>query len=600
MEQWSAAERAEFLGRATVTADLDERTREALAGRLTPVTLASGEYLMHQGEVGDAMFFVITGRLRVVLEGDEPHIIGRIGAGAIVGELALLADEPRFASVIAARDTDLLRLAREDFEEIIGVAPGLLRAVASTVVRRLGERGRAAPVPDRTIAVVAAGSAGDPRLLDDFVRSLRQTLLRYGPTTVIGPDDIAAAADQAELSRRLASDEERNAFVVLVGAGDGIAWTLRHADVVLLVANADDQPGQGAAQQHLPELRANPITAPQVYLALQHPRDRNLLHTTQGWLEASGADGVFHLRLQSGEVDRIARHIAGRAVGLALGGGGARGFAHLGVLRALEEARVPIDVIGGTSIGALVAAFFAMGWDADEREARAVEALVGNGALFGVTLPVLSLSSAAKVHRLLTDERFLGERNIEDLWTTFCCISADLGRAEPVVHDRGSLALAVRASISLPGILPPVAEDGRWLIDGGVLDNLPTETIRERTNGGPLIAVDIRPQIDLSMTPSFGTSVSGWSLVGQRLSRRGEQAPLPSLVDVFMRASGLGSIRAQQESLQRVPADLLLRPPVGTHRILDFRHGPNLVRSAYEYTVDALEGAPRSLWGEVG
>ena len=599
MEQWSAAERAEFLGRANVTADLDARTLQALAPRLTPVALTSGEYLMHQGEVGDAMYFVVTGRLRVVLEGDDPHIIGRIGAGAIVGELALLADEPRFASVIAARDTDLLRLAREDFEEIIGAAPGLLRAVASTVVRRLGERGRAAPVPDRTIAVVAAGSPEDPRLLDDFVRSLRQTLQRYGPTTVIQPGDVTDA-DQADLSRRLQRDEERNAFVLLVGAGAAVPWTLRHADVVLLVANADDETGQGAAQQHLPELRANPVTAPQVYLALQHPRSRDLLHKTEGWLTASGADGVFHLRLQSGEVDRVARHIAGRAVGLALGGGGARGFAHLGVLRALEEARVPIDVIGGTSIGALVAAFYAMGWDADEREARAIEALVGNGALFGVTLPVLSLSSAVKVQRLLTDERYLGERNIEDLWSTFCCVSADLGRAEPVVHDRGSLALAVRASISLPGILPPVAQEGRWLIDGGVLDNLPTETIRERTNGGPLIAVDIRPQIDLSMTPAFGTSVSGWSLVGQRLSRRQEQAPLPSLVDVFMRASGLGSIRAQQESLHRGPADLLLRPPVGTHRILDFRHGPNLIRSAYEYTVDALEAAPRSLWGEVG
>ena len=599
MEQWNAAQRAEFLGRATVTADLDEPTRDALARRLTSVSLTSGEYLMHQGEVGDAMYFVVTGRLRVVLESDDPHIIGRVGAGAIVGELALLADEPRFASVIAARDTDLLRLAREDFEEIIGAAPGLLRAVASTVVRRLGERGRAAPVPDRTIAVVAAGTPEDPRLVDDFVQSLRQTLLRYGPTAVIRPDDDMPA-DHPDLSRRLQVDEERNAFVLLVGAGEATGWTLRHADVVLLVANADDEPGQGAAQQHLPGLRANPVTAPQVYLALQHPRNRDLLHKTEGWLRASAADGVFHLRLQSGDIDRVARHIAGRAVGLALGGGGARGFAHLGVLRALEEARVPIDVIGGTSIGALVAAFYAMGWDAEEREARATEALVGNGALFGVTLPVLSLSSAVKVQRLLTDERYLGERNIEDLWTTFCCVSADLGRAEPVVHDRGSLALAVRASISLPGILPPVAEDGRWLIDGGVLDNLPTETIRERTNGGPLIAVDIRPQIDLSMTPAFGTSVSGWSLVGQRMSRRQEQAPLPSLVDVFMRASGLGSIRAQQESLQRVPADRLLRPPVGTHRILDFRHGPNLIRSAYEYTVDALESAPRSLWGEVG
>jgi predicted acylesterase/phospholipase RssA/CRP-like cAMP-binding protein len=597
MEQWSTAERAEFLGRAKVTAQLDESSREALAERLEPVALTSGEYLVRQGDIGDAMYFVVTGRLRVVLEGEDQRVIGRIGAGAIVGELALLADEPRLASVVAARDSVLLRLARSDFEEIIATSPQLLRAVAGTVVRRLGERGRAAPVPDRTIAVVSASTPEDPHTLDNFVSALRQALLRYGATKVVRPQDVAPLTDQVAVSRLLQEHEERNAFVILVGTGDSLSWTLRHADVILLVANGEDPPTLGAAQDHLGELRANPMTAPQVFLVLQHPREHTELRTTSGWLAASKADGVFHLRIQGGEVDRVARHIAGRAVGLALGGGGARGFAHLGVLRALEEARVPIDVIGGTSIGALVAAFYAIGWDADEREARAFEALAGNGSLFGVTLPVLSLSSAAKVHRLLTDERYLGERRIEDLWSTFCSISADLGRAESVVHDRGPLALAVRASISLPGILPPVAEEGRWLIDGGVLDNLPTDTITQRTNGGPLIAVDIRPQIDLSMTPAFGTSVSGWSLVGQRLSRRNEQAPMPSLLDVFMRASGLGSIRAQQESLLRSPADLLLRPPVGTHRILDFRHGPDLIRPAYEYTVAALENAPRSLWG---
>ena len=586
-----------FLASAEVTGGLDPRTRGQLVDRLEQVALASGEYLMRQGDAADAMYLVVTGRLRVVAATpDGATVVGQIGPGAVVGELALLADEPRLASVVATRDTELLRLSRDDFEAVVATGPALLRAVATTVVRRLGERGRVAATPQRTVAVMpVTPDAGDDAAA--FGQAFAEQLGRLGPTAVVAPPP-EPDPDAGTRTRLLQQHEREHRFVVLEGGRNEEwgAWCVRHADAVLLVARAQTPPQAATTATAIAALRADPATAPAVHLVLRHPADQDRPHGSEQWLSRNHVDGIFHVRDGSADVARVARHMAGRAVGVTLGGGGARGFAHLGVLRALDEAKVPIDVIGGTSIGAVIAGFYAMGWSAAEREERAIDALARNGGMFGLTLPVLSLSSATKVHRLLTDDRYFGRRRIEDLWLPFCCISADLGTAEPVVHDRGPVALAVRASISLPGILPPLSTGNRWLVDGGVLDNLPTRTVRARAGGGPLIAVDIRPRIDLSMTPAFGPAVSGWSVVSRRLAGRGTGDHIPSLLDVFVRASGLGSIRAQQAALEEQPADLLLRPPVGNHRILDFRHGPALIRSAYEYTVAALETAPEILW----
>ena len=153
----------------------------------------------------------------------------------------------------------------------------------------------------------------------------------------------------------------------------------------------------------------------------------------------------------------MARLLTGQGLGLVLGGGGPRGFAHLGVMQALDEAGVEVDAVGGTSIGAIMAGLRAMDLDHEARRERATTALVHSGNLFSPTLPVLSLSSARRVRRLLEDPRYFGDVAIEQCWLPYFCVSANLTRAETVVHDRGPMAAAVRASLSLPGVFPPSA-----------------------------------------------------------------------------------------------------------------------------------------------
>lgn len=581
-----AASVTAFLASAPLTAQLDDDARRRLAERLQLVRVVSGEYLLRQGEEGDCLYLLVSGRLGVIAESSSgPRLVARIYPGAVVGELAVLAGIPRLASVLALRNSTLLQLSRADFDDVSAALPAMLRSVTRTVVQRLAERGTPTPAPDRTIAVVAGGSSGDAGVVDACAAALRDHLARYGQASLLRPghrsdDDVA---------NLLHNHEEQSAFVVLTPGNDRArtGWCVRHADAVVLVGvpgmRRDDLPSDLAA------VRANALTAPDILLALHH----DVLRPGEAAAAMDAADVEHVFAVEGNNIGRVARFLAGRAVGVALGGGGARGFAHLGALRALDEAGVAIDAIGGTSIGALVAAFYAIGWDADEREMRAREALAGSGPLFGVALPVLSLSSATRLQRLLADERYLGGRTIEELAVPFCCVSADLGRAETVVHQRGPLALSVRASLSLPGVLPPVALSDRWLVDGGVLDNLPVAAVRERNGGGPIIAVDIRPRIDLSLTPKAEGGASGRTARGR--TRPAEERG-PSLVDVLVRSNILGSIRAQSDTLAARPVELLLRPPVESYRILDFRRAPALIQTAYEHTVAALEDADPRLW----
>jgi predicted acylesterase/phospholipase RssA len=280
--------------------------------------------------------------------------------------------------------------------------------------------------------------------------------------------------------------------------------------------------------------------------------------------------------------------VVGRTVGLVLGGGGARGFAHIGALRALTEAGVPIDVIGGVSAGAIVAAQFALGWSvADLYERNRRLARVGR-RLIDYTVPLVSLIQARKFTNLLHE--LFGQTRIEDLWLPFWCLSSNLTRAERIVHRGGPLAAALRASCALPGVLPPVLIDGDVVVDGGLVYTVPVATMNEVLGGsGVTVAVDVSAEVDLARPYAFGTSVSGARLLWQQVNpfaRR--QIVAPSMSAVLLRSIELASVmqrRGQVEDNQ-----LFIKLPV-THvdrLAFDARSFEQLVDIGYAYTRETL------------
>jgi predicted acylesterase/phospholipase RssA len=387
---------------------------------------------------------------------------------------------------------------------------------------------------------------------------------------------------RAELTGWLHAVERGNDRVVYRPDAADTAWSqlcLSQCDVALLTATARADPSPGPV-----EARALAIGSLRCELVLVHA---GRPAGTARWLRGRPVADHHHLRGdRPGDVARLARMVTGTGCGLVLGGGGPRGFAHLGVLRALEEAGVPIDAVGGTSIGAVMGALCAQGLDDAERVERAITAFAASGRLVRPTLPLIALSSGRRVDQLLAEH--LGTTLIEDLPLRFFCISANLTRAEEVIHERGPLWPAVRASLSLPGIFPPVYADGDLLVDGAALDNVPAGVMRERVGSGCVIAVDLAPEVEPFTTAPFGPGISGWRVLAHRLNPRAPSRPAPTVFDILSRSTGLAQVRYQRAALADDRIDLLLRPAITGLGALDFKAGIPLIETGYRHAAEAL------------
>ena len=407
--------------------------------------------------------------------------------------------------------------------------------------------------------------------------------------------DAPLPADRARWAHQL---ESAHRFVLYDGSSDDEAWTkwcLGHSDRIVLVADADSS-AEGPPAILAGELRSR-VQAGNVALLILQPTSASHPRAASEWRHCVGDVPLLHVRRgHSGDLSRAARLLSGTGCGLVLGGGGPRGFAHLGVMRALDEAGMPVDAVGGTSIGAVMGAFRALDLDASTRQEWALRGFVESGNLFPPTLPMLSFSSARKVRQLLESPGYLGDRMIEETWIPYFCVSANLTRAEVVVHDRGPLATAVRASLSLPGIFPPVRQGSDLLVDGGVLNNLPVDVMQDRFGTGTVIAVDLSVEEEVGASPRYRETPSGWSLLLERFIRgsRGTKAP-PLSLNVLMRAKELAGIRAQRQILADHPPDLLIRPDVSHASMFDFKSALHLIDVGYREALAQLEGRER--WG---
>jgi predicted acylesterase/phospholipase RssA/CRP-like cAMP-binding protein len=575
-------------------ATIDDAVRMELARGLEPVHVAAGEVVFRQGDAGDGLYLVASGRLRVTLAaGGTERVLHDLGRGSVVGEIALLTDRPRTATVHAVRDSDLQLLRAPVFRELAERSPALMSEMMRLLADRLLTRDRL--LTDRalpTIRAIAVAAAGqDPRPAATVSRVLADHLARHGRVRRVDADaagrELGPGAAQrkpgdpgrGELTAWLHDVERRHEWVIYEAEAADTAWSrlcLSQADVVLLAAAADGDAAQGPV-----EARALAAPSLRCELALLHQGQPS---GTARWLAGRAVADHHHLRDgRPADAARLARMITGTGCGLVLGGGGPRGFAHLGVIRALEEAGVPVDAIVGTSIGAIVGALYALDLD----DAARVRALTHDlGRLVTLTLPLVSVSSGRRVDRLLADR--IGAGPIEDLPRRFLCVSASLTRAEEVVHGSGPLWPAVRASASLPGIFPPVYADGDLLVDGGTLNNVPVDVMRDRIGGGRVIAVDLTPEVEPMAFAPFAPGLSGWRVLGRRLNPFSSAPPVPGIGYILTRSPSLNQVRHRRAALDGDRVDLLLTPPVEGLGALDFKGAGPLIEAGYRYATETL------------
>lgn len=562
----------------------------------------AGENLFRQGEPADAAYIVISGSLRAAVDTPEggERIINEVARGEMVGEMALLTDDPRSATIYAVRDSHLARISCRGFERLIDRRPRTLLNLSRLIIERLKRRSvvdTAGSEHPTCIGLLPAGDSAVP--LAEVARDLAEGLAAHGSValltsagvdTALGQPGIALSSEVEPSHLRLAGflheKEETHRYLLYQADPGWSRWTercARQADQVVLIGDGEGSPERSEIESRLADVWSSG-RAPRRSLLLLHPRDLGRPTGTRRWLAERDVDSVYHLRRgHAADLGRTVRILAGRATSLVLGGGGARGFAHLGVLRGLEELGVPVDMIGGSSVGAPIAGWVAQGRSAAASLAAAVKAF---SSLLDYTLPMASLLSGRRISNSIESET--GTWDIEDFWLPFFCVSSNLTTARSTIHQRGNSARAIRSSVAIPGILPPVAEQGELLVDGGVLNNLPIDLMREMNPFGPLIAIDVVAPQGPKAKSEFGLAMSGWKLAIERLLPWRKSTPIPGISSTILQSMVVGGSQLRKRVLDDGLADLYLNIHVRGVGLLEFEKVEEVARIGYEESIGRL------------
>jgi NTE family protein len=558
-----------LLEASPIFSGLDRATLVAIGAALDWIALPGGAPLFEAGEPSDALYLVLSGCLGAYA-GDPPQLLARIPAGETVGEMGVLSGRPRSATVRAIRDSDVARLPREAFDRIVATNPAALLRVAQLLVARLEAREprdvRAMP---RTYTLIPHAPGAD---IDAFASQFAAELGSRGRVELVHAD---RAADHT--SAWFHRVESANDYVVYVADAAPTTWTklcIRQGDSLLLVAPAADAPGPfalGAAVDRPgePDARAE--------LVLLHD-DRIRQGRAAGWRAQLPGAPHHHVRGRD-DIARLARLLTGHAVGIVMSGGGARGFAHIGVVRALREAGVPIDLVGGTSIGAIMGAGVAAGWSTDEMTERFRRTFVSTNPLNDYTLPFVALVAGLKVSRLLRQE--FGDIAIEDLELPFYAVSANLTTGHGSVHRQGELWRWLRASVAIPGVMPPVFHGVDVHVDGGAINNLPVDVMR-RAHAGAIVGVDVGADTTFSAGQAAPEPPSLWNLPGWIRHQRRR----PGILRILWRAGMVNSDAATAAGRQQT--DLLLHPPLAHIDLLDWKSFDRAIEAGYRHANERL------------
>ncbi len=579
--------------------DINTETMDALLDSTVIRHYTSGEVLIEEGDEADGLHIVVSGRLQVETLNSENNtvVLAEVRAPETVGELALMSDSVRTATVYAIRESTVAFLKKDMFDELIAKRPDMLMPLSKLVVQRHVEKSRRvhAKAKDQTIAIIPL----DHKLpLRRFLHQLKREMRCFGNPllldarafdTLYGKKGVAQTNFADVFNSAIAEwlDDKENSYQEILYLADPVmsSWTKRcinRADRIILLADADKE-NTSKLRDIEHELRAmlsNARYHRKVDLVLLHAKDTKQPSHTARWLRKRELNAYHHIRID--DVDhmaRLARRICGCARGIVFSGGGARGYAHLGVQKLIEEHEINIDYIGGSSMGGLLGASMAMGQNTEN--INSLSAVFANKkALFDYTLPLASLLKSAKLTRFCHE--VYGESRIEDLWIPFFCVSSNLADGKEVVHDRGPLWRVVRSTISLPGIFSPVpTPSGQLLIDGAVLNTFPVDIMHEQLGGrGSIIGVNVSQIIEIRAYYNYGTSLSGWQVLLSRLNPFAKKIRIPRLVETLLRSTDIKSIIRLNET--KAMLDVLIEPNVSEIPLMEFKSYKRISEIGYE------------------
>ncbi len=503
----------------------------------------------------------------------------------------------------ALRPSSLLRFEGDDFDALVKLHPALLVHVA----RKIADPVRDVRTPASRLALVP----GHPGLrlaplADELIGAL-DPAGRSALVTLRRAERDCANPELGQLGRGepgwstvdlwLDQLSDKSPVLLLVGDDEPSTWTraaIDRADHVVVVVEQGRPVDSGWLRRVLPFSRDSErrLRGPdggdnsgferRSVLRLHRPGAPRTAGSER-WRQAVAADQVFQLRRgDPSDLARLGRLLSGRAIGLVLGGGGARGFAHIGVWRALREAGLPIDAVGGTSSGAILAAQLAQDLD-HEGMLEINERCIALKAFSEYTAPLISLLASRRIERAA---KLIGAGDrLEDLWRPAFTVATDITAGRRVVMDRGPVWEAIRASGAIPGLILPVVRGTHLLVDGGLMDNLPVEIMRRRLGrDATVIAVSVEAGRPVEMRASRFPSQRALAL---KFARRRWDPDLPSIGDILSRSVALGVGSRGSEGASR--PDLLIEPDVSAFGTLSFSRIRPLAEVGYRAARRTLE-----------
>lgn len=545
-----------------------------LLSDLSWITLSSGQHLIQQGQYSTAIYVLLSGRLSVSHNNSSEHTIAEIGRGEVVGEISLFTDRTATANITAIRDSNLIQIPKDIFNRFKETHPVVLENINHLLIQHINNRNHKTlhkASEHITIALVPT-NADVP--LTRFAKQLTQALEQHGSVIHLNAqlanqhlssNDATNHSDTHRILATYLNDQEAKHNVVIYETdptpSDWTSRCLRHADRVLIVGCSKAKPTLGLIENDLKRLE---YTTRQD-LVLLHPPNTIQPTGTAAWLAPRNVTAHHHIRQNDAtHMARFARILVGRAIGLILSGGSTRGFAHIGVLRALEEHNIPIDLIGGSSCGASFAAQYVLGQSCEEILNLHAKWWIEKRAMYAYTLPLMSLAVDKKLNAASRD--FCGQSNIEDLWINYFCVSTNLTKAKLQVHRQGPLWEAARATAAVPAYFAPSYDNGDLLIDGGVINNLPVDIMRDlwecRVMASDVSAIG---SMD-AFTPDY-QGLSGWQLLFNRLNPFAKKIKAPMMTEVIGRMIDVCSHQTRQNV--NAEADFYFRPPVQTFSWFD-------------------------------
>ncbi|MFW1950881.1 patatin-like phospholipase family protein [Acinetobacter beijerinckii] len=580
------------LSKVTVFSDLDENNLMSLAQNCAIKYLPVGQQLYSINDPADYVYVIIYGRIKLTT---TSNLITYLSRYEILGEMGVISKQPHHGEAIAIRDTALLEIPQHTFINFLYQQPQTLFALSQLIIARSQpDLQHTHPMSQsRTLAIVPV-SAQIPSI--QLAEKLTEHLLRWPHVRLVTAAHVDAlfgigfsqtaldySSNDLQLRQWLVSLEEKHCYVLYAAHRHDDEWSkrcLHQADRILILAEANQTPLPSPLVEHLNKhnwqsqielvlLRSEGDPSPYtlVLKQLYHARAHYFIHP---WAQA--------------DICAIARQISSQGVGLVLGGGGARGFAHIGLIRALEQLHIPIDIVGGTSMGAFVAALVACGFDSVEMTHIAYETFVARNYLNDYTMPRVSLIRGQRFHSRL--QAIFGHRRIEELKRTYYCISTNLSTGQAVIHDQGQLATWVGTSMSVPGVAPPVAWHENLLCDGGVINNLPTD-VMQNLERGTIIASNVSLHDDIRV-PGIGLDEPDQSaLLNWNKLIKDKLLHAPRLAEILMRTATLASdTMIQTAAIER--ANLHIRMPINGIGMFDWHRLDELVDRGYEHALATL------------